>query len=696
MARIKITLKADLCTGSGQGFASIIDTDVSYDRYGLPYIPARRLKGCLREAAVYIGMEDIDAIFGVTGNHQSGSLKLANAYIDGYKELISCLEKTPEQIRPECIKDLFTYTKSQTAIQNGHAQKESLRFLRVIRQFSPLDKKELVFYADCEIGETYKQPVNGRTSMGDLCKALRNIGMNRTRGLGAVECEFEPVEKSSDNPKQLLSSACADDMEYSLQYRIDLLAPLMLPNTANDESATYISGTSILGALSGAYLRKYPKADTLFEDLFLKNKVIFANAYTENTIPAPFFLGKTKSSGQITSVFSPIQGELPKRLRGKFVTADFRIREVKTETIYHHSKGKKQYISENKHLSGIENQNRGSEDPGGRENAGEEILYTQNSICAGQKFFAEIRGKGKYIKEIESLLRQGIRIGRSKSAEYAACDVTVLSCHKPDNRQITVTPRESLIVALESDLLCLDEDGYYTADVKSVFLLLKQHLHLSADTVPDAAYTAVEAGIITGYSGVWNAKKPHLVCVSAGSIFVFSYQGADSGETASDLPASFYLGKKNNEGFGRCRLYKQSDIIGMPDDNENAGGVVQEGIIPPLYNLLKEKIAEAGENEAIRQAAIQFYRAHQKTIVNEFNAALIGRILLITEQSKNYQDFTNRIGSIKAEKKRKAVMALIDKARKEAAIVNEEHYKSYYKLVFTLARYSVKRKEVIG
>ena len=56
--RLIITLKSDLCVGSGYSYAGIIDSDICYDALGLPYIPARRLKGCLREAAELIGLSD--------------------------------------------------------------------------------------------------------------------------------------------------------------------------------------------------------------------------------------------------------------------------------------------------------------------------------------------------------------------------------------------------------------------------------------------------------------------------------------------------------------------------------------------------------------------------------------------------------------------------------------------------------------
>ena len=53
--KLTITLKSDLCVGSGYSYARVIDSDISYDDLGIPYIQAKRLKGCLREAAELIG-----------------------------------------------------------------------------------------------------------------------------------------------------------------------------------------------------------------------------------------------------------------------------------------------------------------------------------------------------------------------------------------------------------------------------------------------------------------------------------------------------------------------------------------------------------------------------------------------------------------------------------------------------------------
>ncbi|MDR2940153.1 MAG: hypothetical protein LBV08_07530, partial [Clostridiales bacterium] len=51
---IRVELISDLCPASGNGFAGVVDTDVCFDGLGLPYIPGKRLKGCLRECGLDI------------------------------------------------------------------------------------------------------------------------------------------------------------------------------------------------------------------------------------------------------------------------------------------------------------------------------------------------------------------------------------------------------------------------------------------------------------------------------------------------------------------------------------------------------------------------------------------------------------------------------------------------------------------
>ena len=92
--KLVITLKSDLCMGSGYSYAGIIDSDVCHDACGIPYIAARRLKGCLREAADLLGIskEETSDIFGKPGEQKVTGIHIDNAYIDHYEQLRSDFE----------------------------------------------------------------------------------------------------------------------------------------------------------------------------------------------------------------------------------------------------------------------------------------------------------------------------------------------------------------------------------------------------------------------------------------------------------------------------------------------------------------------------------------------------------------------------------------------------------------------------
>ena len=101
---LKITLKSDLCVGSGYSYAGIVDSDICYDEVGLPYIPGKRLKGCMREAAELIGVSEveIERLFGTRGADRPNGVFFGNAYIEDYDEIymiddnIKNLEHLPE------------------------------------------------------------------------------------------------------------------------------------------------------------------------------------------------------------------------------------------------------------------------------------------------------------------------------------------------------------------------------------------------------------------------------------------------------------------------------------------------------------------------------------------------------------------------------------------------------------------------
>ena len=106
-----IELKSDICVSNGESFGSTIDTDISCDKFGLPVIKAKNLKGCLREISEEL--EDIkavdegftDKVFGVPGDELPSIFQIQNAHPVNYTELINDIRTN--NISPDIIKQFI-------------------------------------------------------------------------------------------------------------------------------------------------------------------------------------------------------------------------------------------------------------------------------------------------------------------------------------------------------------------------------------------------------------------------------------------------------------------------------------------------------------------------------------------------------------------------------------------------------------
>lgn len=192
--KIKIEIKSPTLLGSGEGWGSIIDTDIVFDRLGLPYFPAKRLKGLLRESAQEViemfkkaGINvpsNINDLFGEPGQKESTPISFLNLYLSKYEEIKKwlnwALNKYENILSSELITETLTETKQQTAIdEKGIARPHSLRTVRVLRP-------GLTFEGKIEIeNENDDQLVK---LLAIACMNLRRIGTNRNRGFGKVLC----------------------------------------------------------------------------------------------------------------------------------------------------------------------------------------------------------------------------------------------------------------------------------------------------------------------------------------------------------------------------------------------------------------------------------------------------------------------------------------------------------------------------
>lgn len=180
--------------GSGEGYGSLIDSDVVFDDRGLPYLPARRIKGILLESAVElqemlkqadimgnIANKNLGSIFGKEGQIEASRLMLSDFLLKDHIEIKKWVDwlyvKYPALFSPAVIMDYFTETRQQTSInENGIAEEGSLRRNRVL-------KKGLIFESEASITEG---DIDEKKLLALSCANLRRIGTQRNRGFGEV------------------------------------------------------------------------------------------------------------------------------------------------------------------------------------------------------------------------------------------------------------------------------------------------------------------------------------------------------------------------------------------------------------------------------------------------------------------------------------------------------------------------------
>lgn len=653
---MKIKLRSDLCAGVGKHYAAILDLDTALDEFGLPYIPSRRIKGCMREAADLIGVQSINELFGESGKGEAGSLRIGNAVIEHYTETVTAIRENG--ILHNEVTDLFCYTRQETSIdsQTGTAKDGSLRFVRVVNRDYPDSSDPICFYAPISFDDEYE------TEIEKICKALRNIGYHRNRGLGAVECSL--IETT--DIFQLDEQAFEAETDYEMRYQIFLNGDLMLPSSDSSHSMDYIPGTSVLGALAARYQGEN------FEDLFLSENVRFSNLYISDPEghpfdPAPKFLAKIKAAVDVNDkgIKNTIgvksengdNNEPPKQykpLKKGYINKDYGYIEPERKIVYHNN------------INGVD---------GG--------LYMQYCICGGQYFSGTITAKGKYLKEIYPLFGNGvIYIGRSKTAQYAACSIVDITVNKANNNTFNAKQGSVVAFVLQSDVILTDENGVFTADSFALLNTLKNdNLIFEEEDSAVTDKTAIAAKIISGYNAKWNLKKPQITAFAAGSA-VIARVNADT-----ELPKQMLIGEKRNEGFGVISVIKNADSYAVKEAKTNSGEKTQCAI---LTLIEKRRQRDKLLYLAVKKAQDIFASG------DEFlNSSQTGRLLLMCKEATDAANFDKRLESIKSDSVRRIAQRHFDSetVTSEVGEVEWKQIQQYLIDCLTVCKYILRKGE---
>ena len=652
----EIELMSDLCPGSGFAYAGIVDSDVSFDKYGFPYISGKRIKGCMRETAKLLGTGNIDELFGIGRESEykgtnCNRIIVSNAVpkgMPGSSELEEAIDNGC--FDQEKVINLFSSIRAQTAIKkdSGVADDNTLRFTRVINKSIFVDNNEsmkFVFEVD--------MPSDSLEEVDRIIRATRNMGMNRNRGLGSVRIRSVKEDKRDRSSSEIPindNSNSADRVR--IFYTVRNEAPLIISSEKDTISMDYIPGYSVLGAFAKEYLRDggHTPDNGEFEDLFLKGRTVFSdlNYSTVNTdgsfttyYKVPSYINMLKKTKKLvdTEILIEHENELikedeyyykdgnqPKKLKGKriaVIDGKYRIAEVEKEIIYHHSKSSER-----------DDENR---------------LFFFDVISKGQLFAGKIIVDKEYKDAVLGILKRGrIRFGKSKSSQYGLCKVVdvkiepfdFLSHELPDSGDV-------LLINLKSDAVFMDENGNYTSDYKTVWQLIRDEIGAAPED-PGKSYVTTKT--ICGYSGIWNLHKQEIPAIEAGSTFAFKRN------EQTKLP--LFLGTRQSEGFGEYDITIHYNYYKLPEydcSSKHDSNEINQNSNKWIRTIYKECLLSDICNNA------------KSTGFNKkmsISASSLGRLNLMVIEARNsnsdsasaYADLINRVSSIKRDATRNEVL----------------------------------------
>ena len=605
-ARIKMKLLSDLCVSDGSSYTSVVNVDVCYDTYGFPYIPAKRIKGCLRECAIelsdwgwknneqiYLDEERINDLFG--NEEHAGKICMGNAYLDKYEEQISKIATDNVLFHPQNVLSTFSYVRDQAKVVYATGGGEMLRSNRVVN-------KGLEFYAEVEYDPVYEEELT------TCCKILTHMGMHRARGYGEVKAEI--IDDLSDYVRESNKPEWLEGAN-KLSYTIYLEDAVICQSVAGNTKVTmdYIDGGKILGLIAGK-LREEGISLSDFYTLGKEeetNEFICSNAYIgENNkryteAPGCYYSIKNESSEYINKLYPESKKEKDK---------NWQLNMMKHCYVYEENdKLKQKYVNvgESYHHRRPADKSIG--------HAIEGNFYQMESISKGQEFYGFILGSSKQIKKVYELLEGIQHIGYSKNTEYGKVYIQITGLEKEEKQAFDKS--KELVVKLEAPVIVYNEKAFYSTDSKDLVAEIMTEFKIDESKLEcvDKYLKYVRLG---GYNVTWQHRKPTIDAFDKGTVLHFVFK------EPVELPKAdkVFLGERVTEGFGETTVYsinsmnekaKELRICKFSDDEETKTGnkyEVQAGsLVEPICISLYRKYLEV---KAIEKAQDYYNEIEQE------------------------------------------------------------------------------------
>ncbi len=640
MEYIRIELESDLCVSNGEASGTSVGYDICTDSYGIPYIPARRIKGCLRQAAEYLmaagypiaTQENIQLLFGDAFGTE-GLFYLSDGKMEDYEQMQRWLDRAQKSnenmvlkkaSHPMNVKRMFSSVRGQMRMRNGVMVDGTLHFTRVLDQYNPLNNKPHVFYAPVVMNTEDDKLLE---LMKASCKALRHMGLNRNRGLGDVSVAYCMNSEEKDMTEnrihwdevQRMLDAVEPDSAKKLQisYRISLDAPVSMPGVGGMD--TFIPGRSVIGCMAGAYLKEH-LADDVFEELFLNGTVIWSPVtpviHGKISQPTPLMVMRLKNGNN--------------RIINRFAEKDRQWMRQKPKTMedsYMVETGHGYDIASpllcvSQHMSRAEKQR-----------------YLQEALVPGMIYGGIITlpaGRKELARQIVQLLREAnLNFGRSKTAQYASCSLYDVEVEEKGlSEYVDSQAGETVYVVLCTDL-AINDCGRYVTNAEGIAAHIEKKIaDYQAGSVEKASNQVdlCRYRVVGGYQATWNLQKPHVETVAAGSVYCFTSRGGA-------LPRTFVIGEYRQEGFGQCKVLTEKEMQEITLLQKTS--VDQKNVM--VRNEAVEDLRKAMLTYIAKETIKRFVREYGKMD----NKVPIRRLRRMVEEAADYEDLLRRVDSIK-------------------------------------------------
>lgn len=675
--------------GSGEGFA-LVDADVIFNDQGFPYIPAKRIKGLLKESALEIseilglGNAPVYSIFGKDG-FQEAKLTIYNFYLPNFETLskeISCLKNytasgLPQLLSHQNIVSYYTTFIQQTAVEEGIAKDTSLRTYRVLKP--PLKFEGEILGDNLDLFEKavlYLAFIN-----------LRKIGTRRNRGFGKVKASIglfedlekalEIIEKSKKQPpflspqemeKKEVSIRPSQDLG-KLEFTIRCLLPVVISRQYGDQNTVstdkYISGSALRGAILNYIFQNFKISETLNEH-FLAN-LFFSPAYPYKNgnifYPTPLALQTLKNDR--SNAFN-VLSESHKLSEKTTPLREFASIDENCETYTPHT-------LTNFHNTRDRLLGHSYEDIEGG-------IFYYEAIAENEIFKGYILGDKNFLELIkEKLDGQRLKIGKSKSAQYGTIEIKFENKLNESNIGEEDMDDEFYIVAI-SPIVLYNENGISDPSARTLQNYLLEYFCCNVEIKESISKTT----FVESYASLWKSKTQRDYAIAEGSTFKLKFFNKLSPHQIDDLKNKG-IGEKLEQGCGKILLFRDfndSYSVKKVEEPQNRQPFKIEETIKVSEPLIKELLKEALYRSA---ESLGFTAAEddKKEVRGKLTGHFVSRIRSIVEGSRSEEEIKQKLSQCKGPAKKKLedfrVKELIKRPTLQEALVNIENIKNKIK-----------------